>query len=337
MLGLKIIYGIEIYPDLAMATKVNMVGHGDGSANILPNDGLIDFADYPNGKLLNVKKASNVYPKYVNEQFDIVVSNPPFSITVDRETAKQFPKLYIQGEKIQKSLKKENKKIIDTENLFIERWYQLLRPKGRLGVVLPESVFDLSSNKEIRLFIFKYFWVKAVVSLPYLAFAPYTMTKTSLLFAQKKTEKEVEDWNDNWDWYNKEFIKIKNQLDKLKKKKETSSLHDNFVEILKKYLLSIFETEDESLTISQLKDKYEDDIKMVDADWWIFSKMSNKYNYSIFMSHAEEIGYKRGTKKIEDRPNELFSSVCIDDSNYVIINEKPEKILDYFKQSVVWE
>ena len=109
------------------------------------------------------------------------------------------------------------------------------------------------------------------------------------------------------------------------------------MEILKKYLLSIFETEDESLTISQLKDKYEDDIKMVDADWWIFSKMSNKYNYSIFMSHAEEIGYKRGTKKIEDRPNELFSSVCIDDSNYVIINEKPEKILDYFKQSVVWE
>ena len=55
------IYGIEIYPDLAMATKVNMVGHGDGSANIFAEDGLIDFANYKDGKLLNIKIKNDVY------------------------------------------------------------------------------------------------------------------------------------------------------------------------------------------------------------------------------------------------------------------------------------
>lgn len=93
------IYGIEINPDLAMASKVNMVGHGDGSANIHPADGLIKFSKYDNAKLLNIESKNTVYEKLVNEQFDIVISNPPFSVTVDRETAKQFPELYLQGKK----------------------------------------------------------------------------------------------------------------------------------------------------------------------------------------------------------------------------------------------
>lgn len=117
--AMEFIYGTEINNDLAMATKVNMVLHGDGSANIFATDGLIDFTKYKDGKLLEIKKQNSVYPKFVNEQFDIVVSNPPFSVTVDRDTAKQFPDLYLQGKKIVDSLKKETKKEVETENLFI--------------------------------------------------------------------------------------------------------------------------------------------------------------------------------------------------------------------------
>jgi len=58
---------------------------------------------------------------------------------------------------------------------------------------LPESVFDTAENKHIRLFIYKYFEVKAIISLPQLTFQPFTSTKTSLLFARKKTKKEVEE------------------------------------------------------------------------------------------------------------------------------------------------
>jgi len=199
------IYGIEINSDLAMASKVNMVGHGDGSAHIEPQDGLVDLDSYHDK--LAITKTNKTYPFPVNEQFDIVVSNPPFSVTVDRDTAKQFPKLYLRGEKIAKTLKNNKELEVDTENLFIERWYQLLKEGGKMGVVLPESVFDTTSNKDIRLFIYKHFWIKAVISLPHLAFAPYTQTKTSLLFAQKKTIKEVEEWDKIWSKYKEKYEK----------------------------------------------------------------------------------------------------------------------------------
>ena len=334
----EFIYGIEINPDLAMATKVNMVGHGDGSANIHPADGLIDFGKYENAKLLNIKTQNSTYEKYVNEQFDIVVSNPPFSVMVDRETAKQFPVLYLQGEKITKSLKKEFKKEVDTENLFMERWYQLLKPGGRLGVVLPESVFDTTSNRDIRLFIFRYFWIKAVVSLPHLAFAPYTMTKTSLLFAQKKTGDEVIEWDEKWKAYKNEFAELKKEFNKLKKRKETDELKPLFLDALQKYLRSLYDPDDDSLTITELKEKYEDDLKQIDSDWWVFSKISQDFDYPIFMAHAEEIGYKRGANKEEKRPNELFDLEDVDEHQTIKINtDNPQKILDYFIKNVVWK
>ena len=72
-------------------------------------------------------------------------------------------------------------------------------------MVLPESVFDTTENKYIRLFLFKYFNIKAVVSLPQITFEPFTSTKTSLLFAQKKTKAQVEKWNELWDKYGKEW------------------------------------------------------------------------------------------------------------------------------------
>ncbi|MCM8832282.1 MAG: N-6 DNA methylase, partial [Candidatus Omnitrophica bacterium] len=300
------IYGIEINSDLAMASKVNMVGHGDGSAHIEPSDGLIDFNNYHDK--LAIKKENKIYSFPVNEQFDVVVSNPPFSVTVDRDTAKQFPKLYLRGEKIAKTLKNNKELEVDTENLFIERWYQLLREGGRMGVVLPESVFDTTSNRDIRLFLYKYFWIKAVVSLPHLAFAPYTQTKTSLLFAQKKTEKEVNEWNKLWTKYEDEYKDLSAEIKKsLKSDKEQNK--NKFIELLIRLLgEENFDPEDKNLSFKELKEKYEDSIKEADLEWWVFKNVSKEQDYPIFMAHAEEIGYKRGTRKEEKRPNQLFNS-----------------------------
>jgi type I restriction enzyme M protein len=191
----EFLYGIEINPDLAMAAKINMVGHGDGSAHIEAQDGLVAFAHYHDK--LAIARSADGYAYPVNGEFDVVMSNPPFSVQVDRDTARELPELYSQGAQVVASLagKKSEEKTVETEVLFIERWYQLLKPKGRLGVVLPESVFDTTANRDIRMFLYRYFQVKAVVSLPHLAFAPYTLTKTSILFAQKKTEAEVRAWD----------------------------------------------------------------------------------------------------------------------------------------------
>ena len=187
------IYGIEVNGDLAVASKVNMVGHGDGSANIEARDALSPFVDFTLGRL-QVAKHNDVYDCPVNEQFDAVLSNPPFSVTVDRDTARTFPENFVRGEAIVKSLKGSSELEVPTELLFIERYYQLLKARGRLAVILPESVFDAASTRDVRLFILKYFRLVAVVSLPVEAFAPYTMTKTAILFAEKRTEAEVREW-----------------------------------------------------------------------------------------------------------------------------------------------
>lgn len=332
-------YGIEINGDLATATKVNMVGHGDGSANIEAKDAFFDFEKFKKA-MLQVKKSSNVYQKYVNEQYDVVISNPPFSVTVDRDTAKKFPEIFLWGEEIADRLKKSKKEMeVSTENLFIERWYQLLKPKGRLGVVLPESVFDTTANRYIRLFLYKYFWIKAVVSLPHLAFAPYTMTKTSLLFAQKKTVEEVKEWDQLWNKYLEDYNSLRQKIDELlKSKKDDVDYQKNKEKLISKLIELLgdnFEKNDKRLDAEEIKEKYKDEIKLADSDWWVFKKVSEKLNYKIFMAHAEEIGYKRGVRGEEKRENQLFQTDK--EGNISIDINNPKTILDYLRRSVKWK
>ncbi|HUU17195.1 MAG TPA: N-6 DNA methylase [Sedimentisphaerales bacterium] len=76
----KFIYGIEINQDLATSSKVNMVMHGDGSANIICDNALLTFDKYI-GKLSKTKTIKNhPYIKPLNENYDILISNPPFSL-----------------------------------------------------------------------------------------------------------------------------------------------------------------------------------------------------------------------------------------------------------------
>lgn len=201
------IYGADINFNLGTATKVNMILHGDGSANVFVKDGLLPFRYYHKETAPNFLKQYEedklYFNKEVNQQFDVVISNPPFSVDLDNETKKNVKQEFIFGDKK------------NSENLFVERWYQLLKPNGRCGVVLPESVYDTTENKYIRLFIYKYFKVKAVVSLPQLTFEPFTSTKVSLLFAQKKTKKEIEEWNKLWNKYSNEWNQFKTRCENL--------------------------------------------------------------------------------------------------------------------------
>lgn len=198
------LYGSEINFDLGTASKVNMILHGDGSTNIFVKDGLLPFRFYVKETSPNYLETANPETLYndkdVNGKFDVAVSNPPFSVDLDTQTQREVKHAFIFGDKK------------NSENLFIERYYQLLKEGGRLGVVLPESVFDTIENKYIRLFLFKYFNIKAVVSLPQITFEPFTSTKTSLLFAQKKTKAQVEKWNELWHTYGKEWANLKTRI-----------------------------------------------------------------------------------------------------------------------------
>ncbi len=351
----KYIYGTDINFNLGTATKVNMILHGDGSANIFVKDGLLPFRFYKNN--LAESKSSKVYlDKEVNEKFDVIITNPPFSVDLDNDTKKNVKQEFLFGDKK------------NSENLFIERFYQLLKPKGRLGVVLPESVFDTTENKYIRLFIYKYFNVKAVVSLPQLTFEPYTSTKTSLLFAQKKTSEEVEKYTETWAKYAEEFGGLRTKVENFvkvylqgKDRKKLLSIKDLSPEeekaILKRYLKNYWEEDDENLSIKEILEKYADEIKDLgrfdrsllgtlitdyrENDWWVFGEVARELDYKIFMAEVENVGYKRTKRGEKPMPNELYR---VGENGEILVDDLPdgeaggvkETALDYLRE-VSWE
>jgi type I restriction enzyme M protein len=323
------IYGSEINFDLGTASKVNMILHGDGSTNIFVKDGLLPFRFYvketkPN--YMETANPENLYQdKEVNGKFDVAISNPPFSVDLDTQTQREVKNTFIFGDKK------------NSENLFIERYYQLLKEGGRLGVILPESVFDTTENKYIRLFLFKYFKIKAVVSLPQITFEPFTSTKTSLLFAQKKTKAEVEKWNKLWEKYGKEWgllntrIKDYNQyffeekeLNKKWAKDVVKDIEDNnkanILKNIKRFLKDYITPEDGELEIKELLIKYRDEISSLSKyeketntfgfynSWWVFGEVTkeSEIDYSIFMAEAENVGYKRTKRGENPMPNDLY-------------------------------
>lgn len=311
------LYGSEINFDLGTSSKVNMILHGDGSTNIFVKDGLLPFRFYIKETSPNYLETASLETLYndkeVNAKFDVAISNPPFSVDLDTQTQREIKNAFVFGDKK------------NSENLFIERYYQLLKEGGRLGVVLPESVFDTTENKYIRLFIFKYFNVKAIVSLPQVTFEPFTSTKTSLLFAQKKTKKQVEQWNELWDKYGKEWSKLKTRVVryydyfvnevKLSKKfawvkelttdlnellekedkeaievinqKDLENIKANIMRFLKDYLT----TEDEALNPKELLTKYSEEIDSLSK----YEKETNVFGFYnawwVFGEVAKELDY----------------------------------------------
>lgn len=321
------LYGCEINFDLGTASKVNMILHGDGSTNIFVKDGLLPFSSYIKEDSPNYLETCSIDPLYgekgVNGKFDVVISNPPFNVDLDKHTQRDIKNIFLFGYKN------------NSENLFIERYYQLLKEEGRLGVVLPESVFDTTENKYIRLFIFKYFNIKAIISLPKLTFEPFTSTKTSILLAQKKSKKEVEKWNEYWHEYGKEWALLKTRIeDYYKYFVECKNLNkkwardvvkdiqednkDNIKNNIRRYLKDFYNEDDNDLEIKEVLEKYKEEIDSLAIleketevfgfynAWWVFGEVTKRMNYDIIIADADNIGYKRTKRGEIITKNDLF-------------------------------
>lgn len=200
-LSKKCIYGTDANSRMARVSKMNMIMHGDGHGGVHHNDGLLNV----NGIFEN--------------RFDVIVTNPPFGSRVDSElkiqesdkyTDKKKIKYYTDkyGEDYKKALKQVSdnigKPILDlyevgsmsglTEILFIERCLNLLKPNGRMGIVLPEGVFNSSNLEKSRKFFERKGKIILLVSLPQEVFGSSKATvKTSVLFMQKYDEVKLQE------------------------------------------------------------------------------------------------------------------------------------------------
>ena len=229
-LSFDCIYGTDANPRMARTAKMNMIMHGDGHGGVHHHDGLLNV----NGIFEN--------------RFDVILTNPPFGAHVDKSlliteadrfTDQQKIDAYVKryGQAYLEALKQVNDHIGEpllslyetgklsglTEVLFIERCLNLLKPGGRMGIVLPEGVLNNTNLQKIRDFVESKAKILLVVSIPQDVFiASGATVKPSLLFFKKFTEEEVEQYkaiqvaaqSDAEQPYKKELAEITAKLSK---------------------------------------------------------------------------------------------------------------------------
>ena len=196
------IFGTDANPRMSRTAKMNMIMHGDGHGGVHHNDGLLNV----NGIFEN--------------RFDVILTNPPFGSRVektlkiteaDKYTDMQRIKKYTEryGSDYLMALKQINDNIGEpllnlydtgkmstlTEVLFIERCIKLLKPGGRMGIVLPEGVLNNSNLQKIRDYVESKAKIILITSIPQDVFiASGATVKPSLLFFKKFTDKETQHW-----------------------------------------------------------------------------------------------------------------------------------------------
>ena len=157
--------GLEIDRRMAWTAQMNLLMHGDGRGAIyhLGDGGSLAFSDY-----LNEIAPSN--------SMDLILTNPPFgSDFSDPIHLSQ----YVLG---------KNKTSRRRGVLFMERCLNWLKPGGRLGIVIDDSILNGKTNADVRRLIVSLSVIEAVISLPDVTFRPYATAKASILFLRKKQE-----------------------------------------------------------------------------------------------------------------------------------------------------
>jgi type I restriction enzyme M protein len=175
-------FGIDFNPFLVKVAQMNMVMHGDGSANIVHANSLEKTSNWNDEAKRKIHLA----------EFDIVVTNPPFgtkAVIDNPDILEQF--------ELTKFGASSPRTALPPEQLFVERCLDFLKPSGVLGIVLPDSILSNPGLKWIREWILKKAYILASIDLPTETFEPHTGTQTSILILKKKKpeqEKLQEDY-----------------------------------------------------------------------------------------------------------------------------------------------
>lgn len=177
------VYGIEKDYRLVKVGKVGCYLHGDGLANVILSDGLGNFVntkDYK-GKL----HKDNDDNSRDNQQFDIILSNPPYSVSAFRQTTRDY-----YTEKDFDLYDKLTDNSSEIECLFVERTKQLLKDGGVAGIILPSSILTNSGiYTKTRELLLKYFEIVGITELGSNTFMA-TGTNTVVLFLRRRNNYE---------------------------------------------------------------------------------------------------------------------------------------------------
>ena len=208
------IFGCDAEPRAARTAKMNMIMHGDGHGGIHYHDGLVDI--------------DGISPN----RFDVVLTNPPFgsnvgadqtvggsdstqvtdSATYRTQGKNRYGKAWLNRHSQMLDAANAHRRILDlyetgsgksnrlTETLFVERCLTLLKPGGRMGIVLPDGNLNNPSLSWLRRWCEGKAYLLAVVSLPEDTFHySNTTAKTSIVFMRRFDHDDEVAWEAAWE------------------------------------------------------------------------------------------------------------------------------------------
>lgn len=195
-------YGFDINPDLVKATKMNMVMNNDGSGNILRLNTLLPPHEWTTDVKEKLTEALGLEKGIFRSKkdlgvFDIIITNPPFGSKLpikDPHILEQFDLGHIWEQDNNGQWKKTDRlqSSVAPEQIFVERCHQLLKPGGRLAIVLPDSILGNPGLGYIRQWLIKNTFIIASIDLHVDTFQPRNGTQTSVLFTRKKNLIEID-------------------------------------------------------------------------------------------------------------------------------------------------
>jgi len=193
----RYLYGIDFDDKPVKISRALMLIAGDGRAHIFKLNSLNprewQGSDSEKEKARaelreHLLKADDYEKDRENEEtfrnfaFDILLTNPPFAGEIREQ-------LLLRDYELAKNKKGKLSNKVERDLLFIERALQLIKPGGRLAIVLPQGKLNNTNTEYIRQWLLDKARILAVIGLHGNTFKPHTGTKTSVLFLQK--------WNDN--------------------------------------------------------------------------------------------------------------------------------------------
>lgn len=292
--AIQYVYGIEKDYRLVKVGKVGCYLHGDGLANVIHSDGLAHFKhpDYK-GKLLLVDKD---FPQE-NKQFDIIVSNPPYSVSAFKNSARSFYK-----EDDFELYNKLTDNSSEIECLFIERTKQLLKDGGVAGIILPSSILSntgiYTKSREI---ILQYFDIVGITELGSNTFMA-TGTNTVILFLRRRNNYESSNLkiavaNFFTNLQDVTLNGIEKPITKYVNHVWEGIAFDDYVSLLKKI-------PNKAITSHEIYIEYLKKLKAKnDAAFWkmLFEKEAEKLYYFIIAYPQKVVMVKSGEKDAEKR------------------------------------
>ncbi|PXY41358.1 N-6 DNA methylase [Flavobacterium cheongpyeongense] len=361
VLSYDCIFGTDANPRMSRTAKMNMIMHGDGHGGVHHNDGLLNV----NGIFEN--------------RFDVILTNPPFGARVEKSLKISEADKYTDeariikyrqryGKAYDEALKQVNNNIGKpllslyktgamstlTEVLFIERCLNLLKPGGRLGIVLPEGVLNNTNLQKIRDYVEGVAKIILITSIPQDVFiASGATVKPSLLFFKKFTEAEAKEYKSiktkaKNEVDSKYLIKVAEQKEALvmveaelntvsKEIKDFKTFKRGLkVQVNQEKLDDLFERETQSKNkVKEAKKIYVDALKQFETakENEIKALIKQRFDYQIPIAEVEKAGISTTGSVIENelepleveftayrKANKLWENV-IEEVKYEIIDE----------------